>query len=56
MPLAYKISQKAGVDRVPMVQASLNHTVLPLLGNHLPLRIFIGLQSPTPLQEFYLSN
>uniref|UniRef100_H3H850 Chromo domain-containing protein n=1 Tax=Phytophthora ramorum TaxID=164328 RepID=H3H850_PHYRM len=39
-----------------MVQASLNHTAVPSLGNHSPTELFTGLQTPTPLREFYLPD
>jgi hypothetical protein len=56
MILSYKISYKDWVYLVPMVQASLNHTALPSLGNHSPTELFTGLQTPTPLREFYLQE
>lgn len=56
MIITYKISQKDWVYLVPMVQANLNHTAVPSLGNHSPLELFTGLQNPTPLREFYLSD
>eukprot|EP00644_Phytophthora_capsici_P011787 jgi/Phyca11/123307/e_gw1.50.435.1 len=51
MIITYKISQKDWVYLVPMVQANLNHTAVPSLGNHSPLELFTGLQNPTPLLE-----
>lgn len=54
MLLAYKLSYKDWVYLVPMIQASLNHTALPSLGNRAPVEIFTGLPRPTPLQDFYL--
>ncbi|KAE9028490.1 hypothetical protein PR003_g12363 [Phytophthora rubi] len=54
MILAYKVSYKDWVYLVPMVQASLNHTAMPSLGNYSPTELFTGLQNPTPLREFYL--
>ncbi|GMF18784.1 unnamed protein product [Phytophthora fragariaefolia] len=53
MILAYKISYRDWVYLVPVVQANLNHTAVPSLGNHSPVKLFTGLPMPTPLREFY---
>lgn len=54
MILTYKIGYKDWVYLVPVVQANLNHTALPSLGNRAPVELFTGLPRPTPLCEFYL--
>ncbi|GMF31904.1 unnamed protein product [Phytophthora fragariaefolia] len=41
---------------IPMVQASLNHTPDHSLGNRAPVKLFTGLQCPTPLKEFRLPD
>ncbi|ETO66256.1 hypothetical protein F444_16505 [Phytophthora nicotianae P1976] len=53
MTLEYKVSTKDWEYLVPLVQASLNHTALPSLGNRAPVELFTGLQCPSPLAEFY---
>ncbi|POM74033.1 Hypothetical protein PHPALM_9057 [Phytophthora palmivora] len=53
MILEYKVSTKDGAYRVPLVQASLNHSALPSLGNRAPVELFTGLQFPLPQAEFY---
>ncbi|POM77265.1 Hypothetical protein PHPALM_5378 [Phytophthora palmivora] len=53
MLLEYKISTKDWTYLVPLVQASLNHTALPSLGNRAPVELFTGLPCPSPLAEFY---
>ncbi|OWZ03476.1 hypothetical protein PHMEG_00024784 [Phytophthora megakarya] len=52
----FRIGDKDWVYLVPLVQSSLNHTVVPLLGSHSPLELFTGLENSTPLSEFYLSD
>ncbi|OWZ13276.1 hypothetical protein PHMEG_00013425 [Phytophthora megakarya] len=56
MTLEYRISHKDWVYLVPLVQSSLNHTVVPSLGSHSLLELFTGLENPTPLNEFYRSD
>ncbi|KAE8996877.1 hypothetical protein PR002_g19194 [Phytophthora rubi] len=56
MILEYKISYKDWVYLVPMIQANLNHTAVPSLGNRAPVELFTGLECPTPLREFYLPD
>ncbi|POM62094.1 hypothetical protein PHPALM_28788 [Phytophthora palmivora] len=56
MILEYKISYKDWVYLVPMMQANLNHTAVPSLGNRAPVELFTGLKCPTPLREFYLPD
>ncbi|GMF39813.1 unnamed protein product [Phytophthora fragariaefolia] len=53
MILTYKISHKDWVYLVPMIQANLNHTPVPSLGNKAPVELFTGLRCPTPLRGFY---
>ncbi|OWY97113.1 hypothetical protein PHMEG_00032440 [Phytophthora megakarya] len=53
MTLEYKVSTKDWVYLVPLVQASLNHTVLSSLANRAPVELFTGLLCPSPLAEFY---
>ncbi|OWZ05540.1 hypothetical protein PHMEG_00022354, partial [Phytophthora megakarya] len=53
MLLEYKVSTKDWTYLVPLVQASLNHTTLPSLGNRAPVVLFTGLSCPSPLAEFY---
>ncbi|GMF58461.1 unnamed protein product [Phytophthora fragariaefolia] len=36
-----------------MIQANLNHTPVPSLGNKAPVELFTGLRCPTPLRGFY---
>eukprot|EP00644_Phytophthora_capsici_P014121 jgi/Phyca11/99277/e_gw1.3.484.1 len=51
MILTYKIGYKDWVYLVPVVQANLNHTALPSLGNRAPVELFTGLPRPTPLYK-----
>ncbi|OWZ16601.1 hypothetical protein PHMEG_0009585 [Phytophthora megakarya] len=53
MLLVYKVSTKVRTYLVPLVQASLNHTALPSLGNRAPVELFTGLPCPSPLAESY---
>ncbi|KAE9163440.1 hypothetical protein PF005_g30446 [Phytophthora fragariae] len=56
MILEYKINHTDWPYLMPMVQASLNHTAVPSLGNKAPVELFTGLPCPTPLREFYLPD
>jgi hypothetical protein len=55
--LEYKLHTHDWPSLIPTVQASLNHTALPSLGNHAPMELFTGLPRPSPLHDaFLLSN
>ncbi|GMF31526.1 unnamed protein product [Phytophthora fragariaefolia] len=56
MLLTFKISYKDWVYLIPMIQANLNHTPVPSLGNRAPVELVTGLQCPTPLKEFRLPD
>ncbi|OWZ18981.1 hypothetical protein PHMEG_0006833 [Phytophthora megakarya] len=56
MTLEYRICHKDWVYLVPIMQSSLNRTVVPSLGSHSPLELFVGLKNSTSLSEIYLSN
>ncbi|OWY90850.1 hypothetical protein PHMEG_00040832 [Phytophthora megakarya] len=53
MILDYKISTKAWVYLIPLVQSSINHTAVPSLCNKAPTELLTGLPCPPPLSEFY---
>ncbi|OWZ00608.1 hypothetical protein PHMEG_00028159 [Phytophthora megakarya] len=42
MILEYKLSYKDWMHLVPLIQANLNHTAVPSLGNHSPSELFTG--------------
>lgn len=54
--LTYKVSHRDWVYFVPIVQASLNHTPVPSLGNRAPVELFTGLPCPSPLREFRIGD
>ncbi|KAE9073379.1 hypothetical protein PF010_g25098 [Phytophthora fragariae] len=56
MILEYKINHTDWPYLMPMVQASVNHTAEPSLGNKAPVELFTGLPCLTPLREFYLPD
>ncbi|KAE8960795.1 hypothetical protein PF011_g29976 [Phytophthora fragariae] len=56
MILEYKINHTDWPYLMPMVQASVNHTAEPSLGNKAPVGLFTGLPCLTPLREFYLPD
>ncbi|KAE8961524.1 hypothetical protein PR001_g30015, partial [Phytophthora rubi] len=56
MILEYKTNHTDWPYLMPMVQASLNHTAVPSLGNKAPVELFTGLPCLTPLREFYLPD
>ncbi|OWZ12075.1 hypothetical protein PHMEG_00014825 [Phytophthora megakarya] len=47
-----QVSTKDWTYLVQLVQASLNHTALPSLGNRAPVELFTGLPCPSTLAEF----
>ncbi|OWY95334.1 hypothetical protein PHMEG_00034688 [Phytophthora megakarya] len=49
MCLEYKVDTHDWTFFVPMLQASLNHTPVPSLGNAAPVELFCGLPLPSPL-------
>lgn len=53
MYLEYKVSIKDWTNFVSALQANLNHTPVPLLGNHAPVGLFCVLPAMSPM-VFYL--